>query len=107
MEYSLEGTIKYFLEWTRKNLQFVVYLFALSMLYIWNNHKAISLIREINFKAKELKELRWEYLTKKSDLMYKSKLSEVTPKAKEMNLITLDKPPYRITLEKKEFEHQE
>jgi hypothetical protein len=39
--------------------------------------------------------------------MYKSKLSEVTPKAKEMNLIPLDKPPYRITLEKKEFEHQE
>jgi hypothetical protein len=55
MEYTLEGTIKYLLEWTKKNLQFVVYLFALSMLYIWNNHKAISLIREIKYKANELK----------------------------------------------------
>ena len=68
---------------------------------------AQSLVRDINKKAKELKELRWDYLTIKSDLMYKSKLTEVLPRAQTMGLEELNMPPYKLTIKKKEYQRQD
>lgn len=65
------------------------------------------LVTNINKKAKQLKELRWDYLTIKSDLMYKSKLTEVLPRANDMGLDEIKNPPYKITLNKKEYQRQD
>lgn len=68
---------------------------------------AQNLVRDINKKAKELKELRWDYLTIKSDLMYESKLTEVLSRAQSMGLDELDMPPNKLTVKKKAYQRQD
>lgn len=104
---NLEEIVQKVFEKISKNIQFLFFCFLLCMLYIWNNHMAQNLVRNINTKAKELKELRWDYLTVKSDLMYDSKLTEVLPRAESMGLKELDLPPYKLTLKKKEYQRQD
>lgn len=104
---NLDSIIQTVFDRISKNLQFLFFCFLLCMVYIWNTHLAQSLVRDINKKAKELKELRWDYLTIKSDLMYESKLTEVLPRANEMGLEELDVPPYKLTIKKKEYQRQD
>ena len=58
-------------------MPFVFFLTMLAILYIGNSFYAERTIREIDKTEKELKELRSEFITGKSELMYRSKLSEV------------------------------
>ncbi|MCU0328749.1 MAG: FtsL-like putative cell division protein [Chitinophagales bacterium] len=90
----------------KENMNFVAYLVLLCFLYISNRHLAVNLIREINVKSKELKELRWDYLTINSKLMYKSNFSQVVANAKSLDLEPLNTPPIIIELSKKEYESQ-
>lgn len=105
--FTFNSGIESIFSYTKRNILFLLFLFVLCMVYIFNNHQALKLVRQINKKSRELKELRWEYLTYKSDLMYKSKLTEVLPKANEMGLDELDNPPYIINLKTKDYKHQE
>ena len=104
---SLEELVQRVFEKISKNIQFLFFCFLLCMIYIWNSHMAQQLVRDINKKAKELKELRWDYLTIKSDLMYDSKLTEVLPRANTMGLQELDMPPYKMTIKKKDYQRQD
>lgn len=104
---NLEGVIDQVFEGLKRNILFVLFCVMLAMIYIWNNHTAQKLVTEINHKAKELKELRWDYLTIKSDLMYKSKLSEVKQRANNLGLKELKEPPYKINLKTKEYQRQD
>ena len=104
---NLEEIVQKVFEKISKNIQFLFFCFLLCMIYIWNSHMAQNLVRDINKKAKELKELRWDYLTIKSDLMYKSKLTEVLPRAQGMGLQELDMPPNKLTIKKKDYQRQD
>ena len=55
----------------------LTWLTLLAFLYITNNYHAEEKIREIHRKQKEIKELRYQYISKKSKLMNMSKQSEV------------------------------
>ena len=46
-------------------------------MYIANGHYADKTIRDINQTAKEVKELQYEYKTVKSEVMFRSKQSEL------------------------------
>lgn len=104
---NLEELVQKVFEKISKNIQFLFFCFLLCMIYIWNSHMAQQLVRDINKKAKELKELRWDYLTIKSDLMYDSKLTEVLPRANSIGLEELDMPPYKLTIKKKDYQRQD
>ncbi len=58
-------------------LPFVFFLTGLALIYIANSYCAERTIREIDKTAKDLKELRSEYITTKSDLSFKSNQSQV------------------------------
>ncbi len=58
-------------------MPFVFFMTLLAILYIGNSFYAEHTVREIDKTEKELKELRSEFITGKSELMYRSKLSEV------------------------------
>jgi hypothetical protein len=60
-----------------KQLPFVFFLMGVAMVYIANSYYAERTVRQINQINQELKELRSEYITTKSDLMFLSKQSEV------------------------------
>ena len=83
-------------EWIVHRLPFILFLSLLALLYIANGHYADKNIREINKTRSELKELHWKYLNVKSDLMFRSKFSEVSKSVESLGLKELDAPPIII-----------
>jgi len=83
-----------------KHLPFVLFLTVLALVYIANGYMAESNIRSINRLENELKELRSEDITIKSDLMYQSKQSQVAKilAEKEMGLKESTTPPQKIVV---------
>lgn len=89
-------------EWILDNIGFFLFLAALAVVYIANGHMADKSIRDADKTAKELKELQYEYKTLKSEVMFRSRESEITRAAAPMGLKIDSVPPVRIVLEKKD-----
>jgi hypothetical protein len=85
-----------------QNMPFILFLAALALIYIANSHLAEKKVRRINKLGREIKELKWEYLNVKSELMFRSKMSEVSKAVDPLGLKPLSSPPQKIELEKKE-----
>ena len=80
------------------NLPFVLFLVFLAALHIANNHLAENYARRITKTEKEVKQLRWKYMTTTSGLMLKSKQSEVAKLVEPQGLKELRIPPYKIEI---------
>lgn len=78
------------------NMPFVLFLVVLAALHIANSHMAENYARNITKTEKEVKELRWKYMTSTSGLMQKSKQSEVARLVNTQGLKELRIPPYKI-----------
>ncbi len=82
------------------NMPFVLFLVVLAALRIANNHMAENYARNISKAEKEVKQLRWQYMTTTSSLMQKSKQSEVVRLVNTQGLKELRIPPYKIEVTK-------
>lgn len=60
-----------------QHIPFVLFLALIAILYIANGYYADDKIREVNKINNQIKELRTEYISSKSDLMFISKQSQV------------------------------
>src|SRR4051812_7521902 len=83
--------------WIVKNLPFFLFLAVLAVVYIYNGHYADKTIRNINKVNNELKELHYEYKTLKSEVMFRSKQSELAKAVAPLGLKELVVPPYALT----------
>lgn len=83
-----------------KILPFLLYLTVLGMMYIANKHYAEKNIRQIEKINKELKELKWEHMTTKHELMFKSKQTELAKLTAEFGLKEAVVPPIKIVVKK-------
>lgn len=83
-------------ESTLKHVPFLLFLAFIAILYIANGYQADDKIREVNRITNELKELRSEYISTKSDLMFVSKQSEVAKAAEPMGIKEPIVPPMKI-----------
>jgi cell division protein FtsL len=88
-----------------KNLPFIMFLSFLGVLYIGNGYRAIATIRELAKTNTELKELRSEYITLKSELNFKSKQSQVEERAEHYGIKQSKVPPLKIELTAEEAEN--
>jgi cell division protein FtsL len=80
-------------KWITQNLNFILFLSAVAVLYIANGHMADKTIRNINKTQQEIKELQYEYKTVKSEVMYKSEEAQIEKAAAPLGLkITKDVP---------------
>jgi hypothetical protein len=79
--------------WIMKNISFFLFLAALAVIYIYNGHYADKIVRDINRTNKELKELQYEYKTLKSEVMFRSKQSELAKAVEPFGLKELTQPP--------------
>jgi len=79
-----------------KNLPFLAYLGIIAIIYIANTYYAEKTFKEIETTKTELKELRYQYITTKSTLMYLSKQSEIAGRAQLIGLMETKVPPYKI-----------
>ena len=81
-------------QWIVKNIPFFLFLAALAVLYIYNGHYSDNTIKNINKTSKELKELQYEYKMLKSEVMLRSKQSELAKAVEPLGLKELIKPPF-------------
>jgi hypothetical protein len=75
----------------------------IGLLYISNTHYADKATRQINSAQTEVEDLRADFTTLKSEMMFATKQSEVARRVKEMGLKESMKPPYKIVVEKGEY----
>ena len=92
--------------WVVKNIPFFLFLAVLTVLYIANGHYADKTIRHITTTANELKELQYEYKTAKSELMYKSRETEMIEAAAPLGLKPSPEPPIHLTADNKKEDNQ-
>lgn len=83
---------------------FIAFLSLLASVHIANNHNAENKVRQTEQLEKKMKELRWEYMTTKSELMLKSKQSEMSKLLENTGLEELRNPPIKLRVGKYEYE---
>jgi cell division protein FtsB len=83
-------------QWIVRNISFFLFLAILAVIYIYNGHYADKTARDINKVSKELKELQYEYKTLKSEVMFRSKQSELAKAVESFGLKELVAPPIYI-----------
>jgi len=76
-----------------KNVPFFLFLALLAIIYIYNGHYADKSIRNISKAQNQLKELQYEYKTLKSEVMFRSKESELAKVVQSFGLKELTAPP--------------
>ena len=79
-----------------RNIPFVLYITFIALFYIWNSYTIDKTVREIDKTDKELKELRSEFITGKSDLMYKCKMTEVAKNIEMFGIKESKEAPKKI-----------
>jgi hypothetical protein len=75
---------------------FVLFVSAVMVFYIHNSYRAESYVREISALERELKDLRSEYITRKSQLMFYGKQTEVQKLVADQGLQKSSVPPIVI-----------
>jgi len=83
-------------KWIVKNTAFFLFLAVLAVLYIANGHMADNQIRKISETSRQLKDLQYEYKTIKSEVMFKSRESEMVKAAAPLGLVIDTISPFRI-----------
>jgi hypothetical protein len=73
-------------DWARRQINYVFFLAALALLYIANSYYAEDMSRSIDDTNREIKELHYEYISSKSELMHQTKQSEVAKKLEKTGL---------------------
>jgi cell division protein FtsL len=76
-----------------RQLPFFLFLAILAVIYIYNGHYADKTIRNINKTAREVEELQYEYKTVKSEVMFRSKQSELVKAVEPLGLKELTAAP--------------
>jgi len=93
-DYTALGSIS--AELILKNLMFFFFLAFLAMIYIANAHYSEKKVTEIQKMQKELKQMRWHYISMQSKNMTNSRRSEVVKQVKDIGLKTNVKKPNKI-----------
>lgn len=78
------------------NVPFMAFVAFLGVLYIGRNKQAVSTQRLLNAKYDTLKELRWEYVDVKSQMMQSQMEVEVMKSAGEKGMVPMTVPAFVI-----------
>jgi hypothetical protein len=81
-------------QWLVHNIPYFLFLAALAVLYIYNGHYSDNTIKDIDKTSKQVKELQYEYKTIKSEVMLRSKQSELAKAVEPLGLKELTEPPF-------------
>ncbi len=96
---ALKSILNY--QWIVMNIPFFLFLAFLAILYIANGHYADKTVRQINTAKNQIKELQFEYKTKKANLMSLSRALEIEKAMESYGLVVAKEMPIRIPLEKR------
>ncbi len=88
-------------QWVVMNIPFFLFLAFLAVVYIYNGHLADKLTRKIAATEKHIKELEYEFKTVKSEVIFRSKASELVKAVEPLGLKELTQPPIVLNAEQK------
>ena len=80
-----------------KQVPFFLFLTLLAVVYIYNGHLADKTVRNIGRTTREVRELQHEYKTVKSEVMFRSKQSELVKAVEPLGLKELVESPVVLT----------
>ncbi len=83
-------------KWLVRNIPFFLFLAMMAVLYIYNGHYADKLVRRISVTEKHIRELEFEYKTVKSEVIFRSKASELVKAVAPLGLKELTAPPVML-----------
>lgn len=89
-------------KWIVANIPFFLFLGALTVAYIYNGHLADKLIRQIDKSEKHIKEMEYEYKSVKSEVIYRSKASELVKAVEPLGLKESKNPPLILGLKQQQ-----
>jgi hypothetical protein len=82
----------------KRSMPFIIMLMILGVFYISNIFKVERTKRTIDDLEEELRELRYEYISTRSRMMYESKPSEIVIKLKDTGIGESMDPPKKISI---------
>ena len=85
------------------NISYLLFLFGIGIFYIGNHQFSESGIIGIDSINRELKELRSEFISTRSELMFVSKQSEVAKAVEPMGIYESVVPPKKIVVTPEEL----
>lgn len=80
-----------------RQLPFILYLTLLGVLYIYNGHWANKTIRQTQIAEKEMRELQYEYIAAKGELLARSQPSAVVRAVAPIGLKQVTNSPVVLT----------
>ena len=80
-------------QWVVENIPFFLFLALLAVFYIFNGHYSDKITRKIGATEKHIKELEYEYKTLKSEVIFRSKASELVKAVEPLGLKELTVAP--------------
>lgn len=86
-----------------RHLPKIAFIMILGLFYISNTHYGEKTVRQINRIRVEVEDLRADYTTRKADLMFAGKQSELAKKVKPLGLKESLNPPYKIVVSRGEY----
>jgi len=86
-------------KWVVRNIPFFLFLAVLAVFYIYNGHHADKLVMKIGATEKHIKELEYEYKTIKSEVIFRSKASELVRAVEPLGLKELTTAPVLLSTE--------
>lgn len=84
------------------NIPFLLFLFGIGIFYIGTSHHAEKNVIAIERLNRDLKELRSEFISTRSELMFVSKQSEVAKSVAPMGIYESVVPPKKIVIKPEE-----
>ncbi|MCB0637669.1 MAG: hypothetical protein KDC54_13660 [Lewinella sp.] len=84
------------------NLGYFLFLGFLAIIYIANAHLAERNVRQIQELQRDIRELRWQYMSLQSENMYNSLRSEVVDKVRDDGLRLHRGEPIKIVVRDEE-----
>ena len=91
-------------DWVIRSAPLIGFVFLLTIAAIGNNYIAQRKAKQIDEVKREIKDLRDEYISSKSQLMYSTKMSEVAKKLQNRGIKEPVKPAFKLIISKKEGE---
>lgn len=88
-------------DWVIRSAPLIGFAFLLTIAAIGNNYIALRKARQLNKVKSEIKDLRDEYISSKSQLMYSTKMSEVARKLQGRGIKEPVKPAFKLIISKK------
>lgn len=80
-------------------IPFILYLMLLAIIHIANSYRAEKSWFEINALKSQMDELRYHYITSKSELMSIGRQAEVALRLKDIGLKEATQPPIKLTMQ--------